>query len=327
MCPAYLAEAQVTKVDYQIRFNKATSFFDCFIIIKEGSAISFQHRTQLSAQYTVIVPTGSTVSIAQLHMPLQNNQGYNGTTPAVWTLSNSVSHPASQPFSDFYGLTPSITPSSQYNNLNTLDTVRLFSLQIDLPPLSCRSGVRLFKNNIDPGPAAPGMGGGDFSNGFTIGNTLQRYQGNLPEIMAKENVSNVHDAGNGSLRKAIFCAENNSTILFEDSLTEKSVQLLSPLFINKNIHLTRPFNKVINIKAPNSGPAILVQENNTLTIKHIKFHAGNNALGNGRILVNNGTLSLNQVHFYDAHMGTGSQGATILNNSVLVIEDNCYLHP
>jgi hypothetical protein len=173
--------AQVSGVNYQIRFNPATCLYEARLIITGGSATSSIHRAQFSAQYSIIVPTGLSVNIAANHMPLQNNQNYGGTQPTIWYISSSVQNPAALSGYDIYSITPTLTPTSFYNNLSTGDTVRLFSLQINPLPV-CGFGVRPYENGVDPDSSAPGMAGGDFSNGFTIGGTAQKYEANTPSV-------------------------------------------------------------------------------------------------------------------------------------------------
>lgn len=172
--------AQITTLDYQIRYNTTTCRWDCFIVINGGSATSAVHRAQSNAQYSIVVPTGSTVSIAQNFNPIQNNQTYTGTTPMIWQKGSVVIAPAIEPQSDFHSIVPTLVPSSFFGNLFAGDTVRLFSLNINPMP-NCASGIRIFRNGIDPPSSAPGMGGGDFSNGYTVGGTTQRYRANLPQ--------------------------------------------------------------------------------------------------------------------------------------------------
>ncbi|MFZ1705262.1 MAG: SdrD B-like domain-containing protein [Saprospiraceae bacterium] len=173
--------AQITTLDYQIRYNTTTCRWDCYIIINGGSATTAVHRAQSNAQYSIVVPTGSTVTIAQNFMPIQNNQTYMGTTPMIWQKGSFVGAPAAEPQSDFHSIVPTLVPSSFFNNLTAGDTVKLFALNINPMP-NCAAGVRIFRNGIDPPSSAPGMGGGDFSNGYTVGGTAQRYRANLPQI-------------------------------------------------------------------------------------------------------------------------------------------------
>ncbi|MBK9256234.1 MAG: carboxypeptidase regulatory-like domain-containing protein [Saprospiraceae bacterium] len=171
----------VTQVKYQIKYNTTSCRWDCFLIIDQGSATLASRRAQGNAQYSVVVPTGSTVNIAQNFMPLQNNGSYTGTIPLIWQISNIITSPAAEPQSDFYGITPTLSPTSHYNNLAAGDTIRLFALNIN-PTTNCGAGIRIYQNGIDPGSSDPGMEGGDFSNGFTVGSPNQAYAGNAPKV-------------------------------------------------------------------------------------------------------------------------------------------------
>jgi hypothetical protein len=166
--------AQIQSVKYQIRYNTTTCLFDCCLIVHEGQARTPQQRAQFSSQFTVIVPAGSEVEIASNRNPIQSNQTYTGKLPATWLNGSTTLNPESLKGSDIYGFTPSLTPTSFYNNLNKGDTVVLFSLRINTLK-ECASGIRLFENGVDPGSGAPGLGGGDYSQGFTIGNTDQKF--------------------------------------------------------------------------------------------------------------------------------------------------------
>lgn len=317
--------AQVTEVKYMIKFNENNQQYDCYLVILKGSASTIQFRTQLSSQFSIVVPTGSDVNIVQNYMPLQNNQSYTGTIPCLWTLGNQILHPAAQPLSDFYGISPSLVPACQYNNLAEGDSIKLFSLSITIPGPACKSHIRLFQNGIDPGAAAPGMGGGDFSNGFTIGNPTQRYKGNLPGYLPSDKVSNSQDAGFGTLRKAVACAINNESIFVEDSLTGKYIQLLSPIIIDKNINIYRSPSSLFTIKAPQNGPAFTVTQGNSLNISNVNFISGNNQSLSGRLFVNNGTLTLDGVNLKDPNIHLATTGSTINNQGQLVVSGSVSL--
>lgn len=179
------SNAQVWGVKYQIKFNPDNCLYEARLIIAEGTATSAIHRAQFSAQYSIVVPTTSQLIIEQSHMPIQNNQGYSGSSPANWLIGSFIQNPIAMPGFDFYSITPSLTPTSFYNNLATGDTIKLFSFSVNPLPV-CGYGVRPFDNDTDPDSSAPGMGGGDFMNGFTIGGPAQKYQGNEPTIYGKE---------------------------------------------------------------------------------------------------------------------------------------------
>lgn len=177
-------QAQIEEVSYQIRYNNITCRWDCYIIIEAGSAVLSGHRAQGNAQYSVVVPTGSTISLAQNFMPLNGNGSYTGIVPLAWGLSSYIQAPIVQPQSDFVSVTPLLSPTSFYNNLSPGDTIKLFSLNIGIPAgfQDCADGVYVYRNGIDPDSSAEGMAGGDFSNGFTIGSANQLYVGNVAEI-------------------------------------------------------------------------------------------------------------------------------------------------
>ena len=160
--------SQVNSLDYLMKYNCETNQYDVSLVIVDGSALTLPQRAQFNAQISIVVPTGETVSITEMNMPLQNNQNYNGTEPLIWHLGTPIVAPAAQPENDFIGITPTLSPASFYNDLVPGDVVKLFSF------IAGSSGqydenVRFFKNGVDPASNMPGMGGGDFSNNFTMG--------------------------------------------------------------------------------------------------------------------------------------------------------------
>ncbi|MBK9736425.1 MAG: T9SS type A sorting domain-containing protein [Saprospiraceae bacterium] len=185
--------SQISGVNYQVKFNEQTNLFDCYLIIKEGSAKSMRERVQFNAQYTMVVPAGSTVEMAKSYMPLQNNQNYSGDTPLTWTVANSSLGPDADQFNDYVSIIPTLSPAAFYNDLKKGDAVKLFSLNI-LPITDCGDNIKLFENGLDPDSQARGMMGGDFSNGFTVGGIQQKYRGNeaieTPELDIIKGISN-----------------------------------------------------------------------------------------------------------------------------------------
>ena len=93
--------SQVTSVDYQLKYDTAQCQYDAYIIINAGSATSVSERIQFNAQYSIIVPTGTVLTVTQSHMPLLNNATYTGTVPMTWSVNATVLAPAAQPESDF----------------------------------------------------------------------------------------------------------------------------------------------------------------------------------------------------------------------------------
>lgn len=175
------AKSQVTQIDYQIQYNDETCLWDFFIIIQEGSATTVPQRAQFNAQFSFLVPTGTSVANPVGVNPIQNNQGYTGTVPTEWRFGAPTFNPAAAPGVDFYPVAPTLNPASFFNNLATGDTVKIFTIDIGIMP-DCAELIRPFINGVDPDSSAPGMGGGDFSNGYTLGNPVQLYETNAPTI-------------------------------------------------------------------------------------------------------------------------------------------------
>ncbi len=298
--------AQVNSVNYHIRYNSNTCLFECCIIIMDGSATSPIHRAQFGSQYSVVVPTGTQVQIAQLHNPIQNNQTYKGTVPCVWNINSSISAPAAQPESDFHSVTPSNSPSSFYNNLVTGDTVVLFSLSLS-PIINCGQGVRVFDNISDPAASAEGMGGGDFSNGFTLGGINNKYNDNSPSILpSNPNVLSLETSCNSGLNINISAVTNacQSPISYSWSGPDgfssnlQNVALQNPGPLNNGLYTVTVSDalgckETVSIQGytkPEAGPAQSVAcfQSGTATIQAIG--SGVWSIGNGSV----GTATISQ---------------------------------
>lgn len=179
-CFTSISYCQITSVDYLMKYNCESNQYDVSIVILEGSATSIPERVQLNSQISIVVPTGESIVIMNKYMPLQSNQQYTGSAPLNWTLSNPIFAPEGQPENDFYSIFPKLSPASFYNDLEEGDVVMLFSFTAGSTG-QYDEDVRFYKNGIDPGDSDPGMGGGDFSNGFTIGSPENIYNGNVEE--------------------------------------------------------------------------------------------------------------------------------------------------
>jgi len=173
--------AQVQTIDYQIKYNTETCLWDFFIIIVDGNATTVPQRAQFNAQYSFVVPSGTSVGTPIGRNPIQNNQNYTGTLPTEWSYGTPAINPAASPGLDFYPTAPKLAPASFFNNLTEGDTVNIFSVDIGIMP-NCAEQIRPFINGSDPGPGEPGMGGGNFSNGYTLGSPTQLYNVNQPTV-------------------------------------------------------------------------------------------------------------------------------------------------
>ncbi len=177
---AIVIEAQVTGVNFLVKYDTSACNYSCYIVIKQGSTNPLipAHRVQFNANYTIAVPKGSILSRDTFYNPIQLNANYNGINPMKWEISVVN---VDCPTYDYYSFVPKLSPVSYYNNLNVGDTVRLFSVKITPFP-TCGNLVRPFINGVDPNSSQPCSNGGDFSNGFTIGNPSQDYLANEPTI-------------------------------------------------------------------------------------------------------------------------------------------------
>ena len=173
-----MVSAQVTDVKYMLRFNDTTQLFDAFLVAESGNATTVPQRTQFNSQFSVVVPSGSNVSVSENFLPLLGNQNYNSMTPREWRIMNSITAPLSNPHNDYHAINVSLSPAAQYNNITQGDTLKLFSLSVQPIP-TCKQEVRMFENDTDPTSQDPSFMGGDFSNGFTMGGSLQLYSGNI----------------------------------------------------------------------------------------------------------------------------------------------------
>ena len=180
ICTLFLTQqafSQVTSVNYQLKYDTVLCRYDAYIIINAGSATTSSQRIQFNSQYSLVVPTGTAINVVESHMPLQGNLAYDGTIPCTWSITSSIISPAAQPESDFYSITPSLSPTSRYNDLQSGDTIKIFSFTVSAIT-NCGSEIRIYNNGVDPSSADAGMEGSDFSNGFTIGGILPRYNAN-----------------------------------------------------------------------------------------------------------------------------------------------------
>jgi len=160
-----------------MKFDTSTCWYDCYIYIEQGYAEAAGFRTLVGASYNVVVDEGTSITIAQSHMPLQNNQNYSGTVPAPWNIGPSA-YDANGLGIDIHRLSPTLNPSAQFDNIYTGDTIKLFSLDVEAPS-NCQENIRLYINGVDPN----NINGGDYDQGMTIG-VFANYNGNFTEEYA-----------------------------------------------------------------------------------------------------------------------------------------------
>ncbi|MFT6333858.1 MAG: hypothetical protein ACI86M_001566 [Saprospiraceae bacterium] len=168
-------QAQVFGVSYYMEYDTSECRYDCSVIVIEGSATFIPFRTQFNSQYTLVVPTGTTIAIEETYLPLQDNQYYLGTVPSDWTIGASAFNVLDLGI-DYHPVSPNLGIASQYNDINEGDTLKIFSFSVT-GNSECGTGVRFFENGLDQN-----VNGGDYSCGFTIGGPWEDYTGIEPIV-------------------------------------------------------------------------------------------------------------------------------------------------
>jgi hypothetical protein len=173
------SNAQIDDVKYQLRYNEVDTTYDVYFIAQTGNATNSFDRVLYNSQISIVVPTNTQIQIKDRFAPLKNNANYMGNESIMWMISSVIKSPSIKKQSDFISIIPNFEGGPYYfNNIEEGDSIKLLSFSVSLTP-ACLGDIRLFENNVDPSSSAPGMGGGDFSNGMGIGSTTQLYTGNV----------------------------------------------------------------------------------------------------------------------------------------------------
>jgi len=131
-------------------------------------------------------------------------------------------------------------------------------------------------------------------------------------------VTNTADLGEGSLRQIIADAQPGTTIVFSPLLQNLTINLNTPVIINKNLTI-KDFNiPSIKIQATASGPVFHTGiAASQVLMRSFKIMSGNGP--NARCIQNEGTLRLENMVVEDLVSGMGS---CILNTGSLEIHGN-----
>ncbi|MEE9438532.1 MAG: T9SS type A sorting domain-containing protein [Saprospiraceae bacterium] len=228
---------QIKDVNYTLKYNTETSFFDCYLVINNGKTKTLKDRVQLNSLVSIVAPAGSNLYVEESYMPLKSNQDYKSSEPISWEVSNEVVSPAALPDSKIVSISPFLIPSAFYNDMSAGDEVRLFSIKVTPFP-ACGEGVRLFDNDNDPTSSDVGMHGSNFSNGFTIGAVKQKYSGNNPSILPASPIINSIE---------VLTQDRISLNIDVESETELTYEFYGPngLIGDYNALLSLPANKIV----------------------------------------------------------------------------------
>jgi len=242
-------DAQIYETKYLIEYNDSTSLYDCKIVIIEGEATTYPQRIQFNAQYTIVVPTGTTFTLDSLHNPKENNQFYTGTIPCEWGLGPKAIAPPTQPELDYHTVIPNLSPPSAYNNLNEGDTITLFSIFADVDP--CENAIRPFEVGVDPNSTEM-PSGGDFSCGQTFGGSIQTYVGNLTSAYGNNYISpndtlSVCIEDCITLEPKIFCLGDDLKYEWSTGDTTETIEVCPTVPTNYFLTVKHSYGNVLDV--------------------------------------------------------------------------------
>jgi uncharacterized protein YjdB len=171
--------AQINSVNYLMKYDTTNCWYDCYVVINNGSASGAQTIAFFS-QLSIVSLAGDSLIIEDTYQPVGDVSG----VPVSYAFASKIKHPAAQPANDFWSITRPTNETAHYPNLSPGDTVKLFSVSKFNATTLCGADLRLFINGTDPSSSDPGMEGSDFSNEFTIGvASNQVYSGNSEQIL------------------------------------------------------------------------------------------------------------------------------------------------
>ncbi|MGB4960627.1 MAG: hypothetical protein WBO36_14190, partial [Saprospiraceae bacterium] len=122
---------------------------------------------------------------------------------------------------------------------------------------------------------------------------------------------------------AIACAPNNGIVQIEYPVYDQTIQLSSPLVIDKNITINGFFNQKISLNTSvGTGAIFSIAPNTSVTINGLNILC-NQGGTDGRCIINEGQLVLDNITMFDpTNNGNGSiinnDGQIIIKNNVVV---------
>ncbi|MGB4841253.1 MAG: Ig-like domain-containing protein [Saprospiraceae bacterium] len=177
-------DAQVSSVNYRLKYNADSCRYDAYIVINSGTATTTAQKTQFNAQYTIVLPQSDSIVADSItsYAPFVATAAGLSTDPMRWKISTQVKAPAAAPNNRFYSITPSIPPTSRYSaDLGPGDEILIFSFKVS-NITSCGDFIRIWDNDLDPDSGDSGMQGSDYDNGFTLGGNTQLYNANSTQV-------------------------------------------------------------------------------------------------------------------------------------------------
>ena len=165
---------------------------------------------------------------------------------------------------------------------------------------------------------------------FEVTNTGSAYSLGVSEMLIFTNfeidkctdVRSAADSGEYTLRGAIECAQEGGTINFEFPVFGDTINLLTPIIIDKDITICGFTSKNVTVSGADfAGSVFSIASGKTVSIDGLKINCSQGG-GDGRCLVNSGVLTLDNLEINDKNgLSTGSSvlntefgSMTIYNN-------------
>ncbi len=145
------------------------------------------------------------------------------------------------------------------------------------------------------------------------------YRGNDCDPACSLLVTTTADDGVGSLRRAIACAMEGDTILFDAGVIGQFISLTTGAIpVNKSIHILQSGATIVRVKANNNGPVFDLVSGDT-ELKYMALYGSDEAGKMGRALINRDSLTLEYIDIYDQEPVEGS-GASVVNYGTLQVK-------
>ncbi|MBK9734024.1 MAG: hypothetical protein IPO92_03240 [Saprospiraceae bacterium] len=136
---------------------------------------------------------------------------------------------------------------------------------------------------------------------------------------ATPTVMNTNDSGAGSLRAALTCALEGSTIIFDPAVLGINDTILissAALNVNKNIIINQTLPTIVKIKTIGQHPVFNINMGKSLSLNYVNLFMNPNSPSTpGRAIFNNGSLLISNINIRERSQNLSGNGSTIQNVS------------
>jgi hypothetical protein len=171
-CLAQVSFTQVTGVKYQLAYDGNSNKYFFLLHITKGRAETRLQRTLGSSQLTVVAPKNTNLIMTNLYKPVTDKK-----EPCKFDVRSTIDSPTVTKDLSYHSIVNDLSPVSTFDTISKGDVIQLFAFKASPQPANFKD-IRLFINGQDPASSAPGMFGGDFRNGMSIGGG-QSFEGVL----------------------------------------------------------------------------------------------------------------------------------------------------